>query len=82
LEKSTWNIEDAKKTEIQNSLLLTEQQSHNFVQENEASNHEKKLDSPWHLVSLFCKVHDLPPSLTLLHELARKNDWIMFLYEA
>lgn len=27
------------------------------------------LDSPWHLVALFCRVHSLPRSLTLLHEL-------------
>ena len=40
------------------------------------------LDSPWHLVSLFCKIHNLHMSLTLLHELGRNNDWIMFLYES
>ncbi len=39
------------------------------------------LDSPWHLVALFCRVHSLPRSLTLLHELARNNDWVMFLHE-
>ena len=39
-------------------------------------------DSPWHLVALFCRVHALPRSLTLLHELARNNDWVMFLHEA
>ncbi|CAE8723169.1 unnamed protein product [Polarella glacialis] len=39
-------------------------------------------DSPWHLVALFCRVHSLPRSLTLLHELARNNDWVMFLYES
>lgn len=38
-------------------------------------------DSPWHLVALFCRVHSLPRSLTLLHELARNNDWVMFLHE-
>eukprot|EP00931_Biecheleriopsis_adriatica_P046808 TRINITY_DN26928_c0_g1_i1.p1 TRINITY_DN26928_c0_g1~~TRINITY_DN26928_c0_g1_i1.p1 ORF type:complete len:3379 (-),score=748.43 TRINITY_DN26928_c0_g1_i1:238-10323(-) len=38
-------------------------------------------DLPWHLVALFCRVHSLPRSLTLLHELARNNDWVMFLYE-
>eukprot|EP00916_Digyalum_oweni_P018758 GHVL01031354.1.p1 GENE.GHVL01031354.1~~GHVL01031354.1.p1 ORF type:complete len:1378 (-),score=291.85 GHVL01031354.1:1623-5756(-) len=37
--------------------------------------------SPWHLVALFCRVHRLPRSLTLLHELARNNDWVMFLHE-
>ena len=39
-------------------------------------------DLPWHLVALFCRVHSLPRSLTLLHELARNNDWVMFLYES
>ncbi|CEM20910.1 unnamed protein product [Vitrella brassicaformis CCMP3155] len=39
-------------------------------------------DSPWHLVALFCRVHQLPRSLTLLHELARNNDWVMFLHES
>eukprot|EP00929_Paragymnodinium_shiwhaense_P079725 TRINITY_DN41557_c0_g2_i1.p1 TRINITY_DN41557_c0_g2~~TRINITY_DN41557_c0_g2_i1.p1 ORF type:complete len:3522 (-),score=604.34 TRINITY_DN41557_c0_g2_i1:457-9738(-) len=39
-------------------------------------------DSPWHLVALFCRVHSLPRSLTLLHELARNNDWVMFLHES
>ena len=36
-------------------------------------------DFPWHLVALFCRVHSLPRSLTLLHELARNNDWVMLL---
>ncbi|CAD7956762.1 unnamed protein product, partial [Amoebophrya sp. A25] len=54
-------------------------------------------DSPWHLYglyrvrpprntllmfALFCRVHALPRSLTLLHELARSNDWVMFLHES
>ncbi|PFH35295.1 hypothetical protein BESB_061820 [Besnoitia besnoiti] len=39
------------------------------------------LDSPWHLVGLFCRVHQLPRSLTLLHELARNDDWLLFLHE-
>eukprot|EP00923_Selenidium_pygospionis_P020393 GHVN01035255.1.p1 GENE.GHVN01035255.1~~GHVN01035255.1.p1 ORF type:complete len:3937 (-),score=369.45 GHVN01035255.1:575-12385(-) len=39
-------------------------------------------DNPWHLVALFCRVHQLPPSLTLLHELARNGDWVMFLHES
>jgi hypothetical protein len=50
-----------------------------------SNNNEGKdisLDSPWHLVSLFCKIHNLHMSLTLLHELGRNNDWIMFLYES
>jgi hypothetical protein len=40
------------------------------------------LESPWHLVALFCRVHNLPRSLTLLHELARNGDWVMFLHES
>lgn len=40
------------------------------------------MDSPWHLVALFCRVHCLPRSLTLLHELARNGDWVMFLHES
>lgn len=39
-------------------------------------------ESPWHLVALFCRVHNLPRSLTLLHELARNGDWVMFLHES
>ncbi|KYF42104.1 hypothetical protein TGARI_224870A [Toxoplasma gondii ARI] len=39
------------------------------------------LDSPWHLVGLFCRVHQLPRSLTLLHELARNDEWLLFLHE-
>ena len=39
-------------------------------------------ESPWHLVALFCRVHNLPRSLTLLHELARSGDWVMFLHES
>ena len=39
-------------------------------------------ESPWHLVALFCRVHSLPRSLTLLHELARNGDWVMFLHES
>jgi hypothetical protein len=39
-------------------------------------------ESPWHLVALFCRVHKLPRSLTLLHELARNGDWVMFLHES
>tara|TARA_B110000208_G_scaffold88902_1_gene112155 strand:+ start:1221 stop:5024 length:3804 start_codon:yes stop_codon:yes gene_type:complete len=38
--------------------------------------------SAWKLVTLFCRVHGLPRSLALLHELARRNDWVMFLHEA
>ena len=41
-----------------------------------------ELESPWHLVALFCRVHNLPRSLTLLHELARNGDWVMFLHES
>ena len=54
-------------------------------------------ESPWHLVALFwyvyiifristnmsfSRVHSLPRSLTLLHELARNGDWVMFLHES
>jgi len=39
-------------------------------------------ESPWHLVALFCRVHNLPRSLTLLHELARNGDWVMLLHES
>lgn len=44
--------------------------------------HGTKINSPWQLVSSFCQFHNLPRSLTLLHELARNNEWIMLLYEA
>lgn len=43
---------------------------------------EIALDSPWHLVSLFCRIHNYEMSLTLLHELGRNNNWIAFLYKA
>lgn len=43
---------------------------------------KNKVASPWQLVSSFCQFHNLPRSLTLLHELARNNEWIMLLYEA
>jgi hypothetical protein len=43
---------------------------------------EITLDSPWHLVFLFCKTHNYEMSLTLLHELGRNNNWIMFLHKA
>jgi len=43
---------------------------------------EINLESPWLLVSLFCKVHNYEMSLTLLHELGRSNSWILFLYKA
>jgi hypothetical protein len=43
---------------------------------------EITLDSPWHLVFLFCKTHNYEMSLTLLHELGRNNNWIMFLNKA
>ena len=33
-------------------------------------------------MAIFCQFHNLPRSLTLLHELARKNEWIRLLYEA
>ena len=39
-------------------------------------------ESKWKLVTLFCKAHGLPRSLALLHELARRNDWVLFLHEA
>ncbi|TNV87663.1 hypothetical protein FGO68_gene5122 [Halteria grandinella] len=93
LEKATWNLEDQEiqRKSVDGSFLQQADQQQSIsplfdsedrlsLQQTQA--HEKKLDSPWHLVGLFCKVHNLPPSLTLLHELARKNDWIMFLYEA
>ncbi|KAF7458033.1 WD repeat protein [Cryptosporidium felis] len=35
----------------------------------------------WHLVATFCRIHGLPRSLTLLHELARRGDWVEFLQE-
>ncbi|EEA08532.1 uncharacterized protein CMU_003710 [Cryptosporidium muris RN66] len=35
----------------------------------------------WQLVAAFCRIHDLPRSLTLLHELASKGEWIPFFYE-
>lgn len=36
----------------------------------------------WSLVTAFCHAHNLPQSLTVLHELGRKNDWLHFLLEA
>lgn len=39
-------------------------------------------ESPWKLVTLFCRVHGLPRSLALLQELARRNDWVIFLHES
>ncbi|KAH8581744.1 WD repeat [Cryptosporidium sp. chipmunk genotype I] len=35
----------------------------------------------WHLVATFCRIHGLPRSLTLLHELARRGEWVAFLQE-
>lgn len=35
----------------------------------------------WHLVATFCRIHGLPRSLTLLHELARRGEWAAFLQE-
>ena len=39
-------------------------------------------ESPWKLVTLFCRTHGLPRSMALLQELARTNDWVIFLHEA
>jgi hypothetical protein len=50
--------------------------------ETTAMTTESPGSSPWHLVALFCRVHSLPRSLTLLHELARNGDWVMFLHES
>eukprot|EP00949_MAST-11_sp_MAST-11-sp1_P002942 g2942.t1 len=36
----------------------------------------------WKLVSSFCRVHELKTSIALLQELARRDDFIAFLYEA
>ena len=40
-----------------------------------------KYGSPWKLVNEFCLINNLPVSLTLLHELARNNEWMVFLFE-
>lgn len=52
--------------------------------EEEMSDDAKEItqESPWHLVSQFCKVTNYEMSLTLLHKNARKNNWILFLYKA
>lgn len=41
-----------------------------------------KSDSCWMLVNQFCKLHGLPLCPTNLIEMARDNDWVMFLFEA
>ncbi|CDJ35165.1 uncharacterized protein EMH_0024200 [Eimeria mitis] len=43
---------------------------------------KRQATNPWHLVAHFCRVHELPHSLTLLHELARKGDWLSVMHEA
>ena len=53
-----------------------------WVQEPPTGEVAQAGESPWHLVALFCRVHNLPRSLTLLHELARNGDWVMFLHES
>lgn len=52
--------------------------------EMEVSDDAKEItqESPWHLVSQFCKVNNYEMSLTMLHHYARKNNWILFLYKA
>jgi len=39
-------------------------------------------ESPWKLVTLFCRTHGLPRSMALLQELARSNEYVQFLHEA
>lgn len=40
------------------------------------------LRNKWHLVVLFCKVHNLPLNEIRLIELAKQNNWIGLLYES
>ena len=59
-------------------------------QDSDGSVHQTQLsptlldypESKWKLVTLFCRVHGLPRSLALLHELARRSNWVLFLHEA
>lgn len=43
---------------------------------------QAKVDTSWHLVSLFCKINNYEMSLTNLHDFGRHNNWISFLHKA
>ncbi|EPS63423.1 hypothetical protein M569_11361, partial [Genlisea aurea] len=43
---------------------------------------QKASSEHWQLVTAFCQVHGIPPSIKYLAALARDNDWVGFLSEA
>lgn len=59
---------------IQTALSELEEATRSYVSTSSVSK--------WLLVTLFCSVHNLELSSGHLCELAEKNDWITFLYEA
>eukprot|EP01114_Cavostelium_apophysatum_P016147 TRINITY_DN4541_c0_g1_i2.p1 TRINITY_DN4541_c0_g1~~TRINITY_DN4541_c0_g1_i2.p1 ORF type:complete len:2374 (-),score=676.40 TRINITY_DN4541_c0_g1_i2:45-7166(-) len=61
--------------QLYSALLLLEESTKNFVSPNPEV-------SKWLLVTQFCSVHSLPLSSGHLCELAEKNEWVTFLYEA
>ena len=69
-------------SELLNLLRLLEDATREMESLQYFHKEKTKIHSPWQLVSSFCQFHNLPRSLTLLHELARNNEWIMLLYEA
>ncbi|OEH77183.1 hypothetical protein cyc_04998 [Cyclospora cayetanensis] len=71
LEEATWTLSaPPQKSTVAGNAAITA-----TAMKGQAAN-------PWHLVAHFCRAHELPHSLTLLHELARKGDWLSVLHEA
>ncbi|KAK6590885.1 WD repeat [Cryptosporidium xiaoi] len=76
LEEAAWDTGD---------ITILGNNNSDIYSENDDNDHNnlKLLESApiWHLVAVFCRLHDLPRSLTLLHELARRGEWVQFLQE-
>ncbi|KAH8740236.1 hypothetical protein FG386_001511 [Cryptosporidium ryanae] len=80
LEEAAWDTGDIT---IRNSSNKDTHSTNNddFI-DNDYSDIKLLESTPiWHLVAVFCRLHNLPRSLTLLHELARRGEWVQFLQE-
>ena len=69
-------------SDVQQALSLLEQSTKAIEEPVLQDINLQKTISKWSLVTQFCRAHNLQLSSGHLRELAEKNDWVSFLYEA